>query len=35
MSFLWMTMYNLTPEEYQQAVKERQASLKTATNQQQ
>lgn len=34
MSFLWMTMYNLTPEEYQQAVKERQANLKTATNQQ-
>lgn len=34
MSFAWVTMYNLTPDEYQQAVKERQATT-TSTSQQQ
>jgi hypothetical protein len=35
MSFAWVTMYSLTQEEYDQAVKERQAKIGTATNQQQ
>jgi hypothetical protein len=34
MSFAWITMYSLTPEEYQQAVKERQDKLKSSASQQ-
>lgn len=34
MSFAWITMYSLTPEEYQQAVAERHDKLRAATNQQ-
>jgi hypothetical protein len=34
MSFAWITMYSLTPEEYQQAVKERQDKVKASASQQ-
>lgn len=34
MSFAWVTMYNMTPQDFDAAVKERQDKSRTATNQQ-